>query len=137
MLRTWFAILPAVTLTSCSILGLGEERVVGVIALDVPNLVPVMAPDSVAPGASFSTTVSTVGGGCTRADGIEVTYSSQGATLVPYDLISRDDNCTSGLQYLRHAATLRFETPGAYRLRVVARDAAGLRLELEYPLRVY
>ena len=131
-MRRSLGILLLVGASACGILGLGEYRVVGMIDLDVPLLVPLVMPDTVTAGVDFSVVVSTIGGGCTRAGDTETTLTGNTAIITPYDFIKRRGPCLDFLIALEHPTTLRFERVGQARVLVRAVDRVRAPLEIEH-----
>jgi hypothetical protein len=87
---------------------------------------PLVAPDTVAAGATFEVRTHTVGpNGCWRSDGQTVASYGRVVVLKPYDSHSGSEVCTEQLAVLSHASTLVLDEPGEWTLRV---DGRRLRL---------
>jgi hypothetical protein len=86
----------------------------------VPPRVIVVGSDTLEAGAPVEITTYTVGGGCTVADGQEVTIAGRVVELKPYDR-EVGEVCTMQLVYVPHRSTVTLGEPGEWVIRVVGR----------------
>ena len=99
----------------------GERRVAGIIDFYTSGTDDVITtPTSVRVGEDVQVTVTTFGGGCERAGGVEVQMTANTATLSVYDYSSAgpDIMCTTELKRMPRAVTLRFPDAGQAVIRV-------------------
>lgn len=87
----------------------------------VPPLV-LDAPDTVAVGAPFDVTVTTIGmSGCWAAAGQDMEVDGGIVELMPMDVHSGAEVCTGILLFLSHTSTVTLDSPGEWTLRVRGR----------------
>jgi hypothetical protein len=105
------------------------ERVVGRIDPSLSARPVVSAPAEVRAGAAFTVTVTTVGFGCTTAEGGEVEVSNALARIVPYDRIPGPGHGTfcdeTTVRILPRDLRVTMREAGAARLRVVGLRASS------------
>jgi hypothetical protein len=105
------------------------ERVVGRIDPSLSSRPVVSAPAEVRAGAAFTVTVTTVGFGCTTAEGGEVEVSDDIARIVPYDRIPGPGHGTlcdeTTVRILPRDLRVTMREAGAARLRVVGLRASS------------
>ena len=109
----------------------GERRMAGIIDFYTSGTNDVIAaPSSVRVGEDVQVTVTTFGGGCERAGGVDVTMTSNTATLAVYDYSTAgpDVACTTELKRMPRTVTLRFPASGQAVIRV-----EGTRMGPETP----
>jgi hypothetical protein len=76
-------------------------------------------PDTVARGALFSVTVTTLEGGCVRrAARTEVVTTDLLAEITPYNVLVRSEFCTSDPVGIPHTARIRFTGTGLATVRI-------------------
>jgi hypothetical protein len=99
--------------TGCGLNDPDTRRIIGIIDAN-PSTATIQAPDTVQLGAAFTATVTTLGSGCTTADGVKLTLQPAEARVIPFDRIPADDDavCAAILQPLQHPVELRFTAPG-------------------------
>ncbi len=97
------------------------ERQIGIIRSEYLHSPALVAPDTVAAGATFAVTVTTLGNdNCWQAAGAEVTRDPQHARIVPYDRVV-GQACFQALVELPRTVELRFNAPGTATLIVEGR----------------
>jgi hypothetical protein len=105
------------------------ERVIGRIDPSLSSRPVVAAPAEVRAGAKFTVTVTTVGLGCTTAEGGAVEVREDLARIVPYDRIPEAGHgtfCPEGvLTILPRDLSVTMPRAGAARLRVVGFRASS------------
>jgi hypothetical protein len=105
------------------------QRVVGRIDPSLSSRPVVSAPAEVRAGAAFTVTVTTVGFGCTTAEGGAVVVRDDLARIVPYDRIPEPGHgtfCPEGiLAILPRDLGVTLPRAGAARLRVVGLKASS------------
>ncbi|HEX8691123.1 MAG TPA: hypothetical protein VF746_01680 [Longimicrobium sp.] len=109
------AVLLALAGAGCSALLFAdeEERVIATIS-HYGDGVKAEIPDVATRGVAFDVTVTSYGGGCVLEGDTEVEVQGSTAVVTPYDVELRPRNgaCTDDLRFYRHAARVRFDTPG-------------------------
>lgn len=104
------------------------ERVIGRIDPSLSSRPVVAAPAEVRAGAEFTVTVTTVGFGCTTAEGGAVVVHEDLARIVPYDRIPREGHdafCPEIVTILPRDLRVTMPQAGAVRLRVVGFRASS------------
>jgi hypothetical protein len=104
------------------------ERVIGRIDPSLSSRPVVAAPAEVRVGAAFTVTVTTVGFGCTTAEGGRVDVRDDIARIVPYDRIpseGHDAFCPEVVTILPRDLRVTMPRAGAARLRVVGFRASS------------
>jgi hypothetical protein len=97
------------------------ERQIGIIRSEYLHSPALVAPDTVAAGATFAVTVTTLGyNSCWQAAGADVARDPQRARIVPYDRIV-GHACFHALVELPRTVELRFDAPGTATLIVEGR----------------
>ena len=104
------------------------ERVVGRIDPSLSSRPVVSAPAEARAGTAFTVTVTTVGFGCTTAEGGAVEVSGDLARIVPYDRVpgvGHDALCGERIvTILPRDLRVTLQQPGTARLRVVGLSAS-------------
>jgi hypothetical protein len=123
-----------------------EARVLGILDFQAEGTKDVLtAPDTVAAGADFDITITTVGGGCERAGDTAVLLAETSASVMVYDFTAATHPgvvCTAILKRLPHTASVRFDKPGEALIRVWGRRVgpetppAGQPIVLEHRVMV-
>jgi hypothetical protein len=104
------------------------ERVVGRIDPSLSSRPVVSAPGEVRAGAAFTVTITTVGFGCTTAEGGEVAVHGDLARIVPYDRVPQpghDTFCPEVVTILPRDLRVTLPQAGTARLRVVGFRASS------------
>lgn len=99
-----------------AVVGPDEERRLGVIAFHGDPVV-VGVPETAEAGAPFDVTIRTYGGGCISKGDTEVTVRGLVVDVVPYDVHSGHNVCTSELRQFEHRATVTLTNPGIAQVR--------------------
>ena len=132
--RTGCLITLTLVAAACGLLGPEENRVLG-------RVQDVLLPDSVRQGQSFTVTVITLGGGCSRQGDTEVEVKGNMALITPYDIqiIPRGGTgCTLIEVAYQHVADVEFPTEGDGLVLVRARDLrSDTAIELRHTVTVY
>jgi hypothetical protein len=103
------------------------ERVVGRIDPSLSSRPVVSAPAEARAGVAFTVTVTTVGSGCTTAEGGAVEIRGDLARIVPYDPVpgaGHDTLCAESLAVLPRDLSVTLPRAGPARLRVVGQSAS-------------
>jgi hypothetical protein len=77
-------------------------------------------PATVQAGVPFVVRATTIGDGCTEADGAEVQRTGNIAVITAYD-IRHGEVCTMIAKFLTREVTVQFDTPGTATIRLVGR----------------
>jgi hypothetical protein len=104
------------------------ERVIGRIDPSLSSRPVVAAPAEVRAGAEFTVTVTTVGFGCTTAEGGAVVVRGDLARIVPYDRVpsaGHDAFCPEIVTILPRDLRITMPRAGTARLRVVGFRASS------------
>lgn len=104
------------------------ERVVGRIDPSLSSRPVVSAPAEVRSGAAFTVTVTTVGFGCTTAEGGEVVVRQDLVRIVPYDRVPREGHdtfCPEIVTILPRDLRVTMPRAGTAHLRVVGFRASS------------
>lgn len=110
-------------LTACSdptAPGDGWVREPGRLMPELSSIQMLQMPTQARAGTAFEITVTTVGSSsCTRPDGMTVSVSGLVADVTPWDRIAPEGTaCTDDLHPFPRTATVRFDVPGAARIRL-------------------
>lgn len=114
---------------ACGILGLDEQRVVGMIDREYLSEY-VVVPDTVQQNVPFSVTVITMGGGCDRRTETALFLEGRVATMVLFEVHKLGRNCADALGFFEHTADIVFEQVGRGEVVILARDLSGEALEI-------
>lgn len=96
------------------------------------DLGEITVPATVAPGVSFTVSIQTFGGGCTRRIArTESRTEGRVAEIRPYNETTRSNVCTSDLLLLRHSVTLMFADPGPVTVRFIGEDGSGRPVQID------
>lgn len=104
-----------------------EVRELGIVSFHGDERGVIVVPESVSARESFTITVRTFGGGCTRAGDTEVEQSGNTVTASPFDITLQGPEvvCPAVLMRLDHEVSLHFDAPGQARILVRGRKVAS------------
>lgn len=127
----------AVITVGCSPFGPGGEVVPGMISADYPNYQVIDLPSEVASGSEVSTVVRTIGSGCTEPRRVDITSTSGGVTIAPFDFVS-DGDCLSSANVLEHEVAFAVGGAGLFNVNVSGTAFPGTEqpLTLEFTITV-
>ena len=122
LLTPTIVLLSAVLSTGCMVRDYG-------ILLQAEDFDPIVLPEAVKVGETFTVIVTTRGGGCIKFGDSKVEIEGMIATVSVYDWYNnRDQDCSLYLALHQHKAEITFNEIGTATLNIVARESSGLEL---------
>ena len=113
---------------------------VGIASFSGDQARNIAVPSSATIGAPVAVTISTEGDGCFSVDSTDVSPTSQGFLVTPYDrdlIPPPGQGCTLELDYLPHQATVTFPTAGSMTITLHVRKPQGAQYqEVDLPFAV-
>lgn len=123
-------LLGLLTTSACNVLGPGEHRLVGQLATGMAAAA-VELPDTATTAVPFAAVIWTSGGGCSRADGTDLSVEGRLARITPWDIHEDAEICPAVEQFFKHQDWVTFNIPGEARVVFNVRNQSGELIQID------